>query len=70
MRFTPIREATLLRANTLVSQEKNKKGNKTIQTEINKMSETNEFVNKLMNKNNSELDSLLSSAEKKKKGRG
>ena len=39
MRFTPIREATLLRANTLVSQEKNKKGNKTIQTEINKMSE-------------------------------
>ena len=30
------------------------------------MSETNEFVNKLMNKNNSELDSLLSSAEKKK----
>ena len=39
------------------------------------MSETNEFVNKLMNKNNSELDSLLYSAEKKKgkkkkKGRG
>ena len=30
------------------------------------MSETNEFVNKLMNKNNSELDSLLYSAEKKK----
>ena len=30
------------------------------------MSETNEFINKLMNKNDSELDSLLSSAEKKK----
>ena len=39
MRLSSVREATLLRANSLLSQEKNKKSYKTIQTEINKMSE-------------------------------
>ena len=39
MRLANIREAPLIRANYLLSQEKNKKGLKSIQPEINKMSE-------------------------------
>ena len=39
MRLANVREAPLIRANYLLSQEKNKKGLKLIQPEINKMSE-------------------------------
>ena len=39
MRLANIREAPLIRVNYLLTQEKNKKGLKSIQPEINKMSE-------------------------------
>ena len=42
MILTDIREAPLIRAYLMITQEKSKKGFKSIQSEINKMTKTND----------------------------